>query len=50
MSFVNLIGLIYTAFMCVALRFHYVIDVSAGIIVGHWCWLVAEKVEMGIER
>ena len=45
MFFINLIGLAYTAFMCLALRFHYVIDVTCGILIGHWAFLLVEKYE-----
>ena len=39
MVFINIIGLIYTVFISIALRFHYIIDITAGIIIGHWIFM-----------
>jgi len=39
MVFINVIGLIYTGFICLALRIHYIIDITAGIIIGHWIFM-----------
>ena len=50
MFFINLVGLIYTALMCLVLRFHYIIDISAGIIVGNWIYMIVEKYENTIHR
>lgn len=37
------IGGIYTAFMLIAYRIHYSIDVIAGIIVAHWCFMLIDQ-------
>ena len=43
MIIINSIGLIYTGFICLALRVHYIIDITSGIIVGHWIYMIVEK-------
>jgi hypothetical protein len=48
MVVINLLGLIYTAFLVLALRAHYIIDVTMGIIIGHWIFMIVEKYDKQI--
>jgi len=50
MVMINIIGLIYTAFICLALRIHYIIDITAGIMIGHYIVMIVEKYQPPINK
>lgn len=37
------IGGIYTMFVLILFRIHYIIDIFAGVIVSHWCFMIVDK-------
>lgn len=50
MFIINICGLIFTIFGCLTLRFHYIIDVTSGIIIANWIFILYEKYENKINE
>lgn len=48
MFIISVFGLLFTIFACIALRFHYIADVTTGIMVANWVYMIVEKYESKI--
>ena len=50
MFIISVFGLIFTIFACIALRFHYIADITTGIMAANWIYMIIEKYESKINH
>ncbi len=44
-KYCSLVVLFFQAFVMIALRGHYTIDLISGLIIGHWCYIVSRPID-----